>query len=151
MLKVEMAPSTPKSPAAKTAAKPARPAKADGPASAPKPAAKGADAAAAKASVKAKDKAKPAAKPGNDLVRLKDIIETVAAATGLKKPDAKKAVDATLTAIAAALGKKSILALPPLGKLRVAKVADGVMTLKLRQAGASGPKGLALAQDDEDS
>ena len=163
MLKVAMPPSTPKSPAAKEKpAKLARQAKAEGPAKAKdqtgkaaarpaRPAAKGANASAAKLKPAPKLAAKPAGKPGTDMVRLKDIIESVAAATGQKKPEAKKAVEATLSAIGAALAQKSILALPPLGKLRVAKASAGVMTLKLRLAGATKAKGLALADDDEDS
>ena len=141
MLKVAMPPSTPKSPAAKEKpAKLARQAKAEGPAKAKdqtgkaaarpaRPAAKGANASAAKVKpapkLAAKPAEKPAGKPGTDMVRLKDIIESVAAATGQKKPEAKKAVEATLSAIGAALAQKSILALPPLGKLRVAKASAG--------------------------
>ncbi|MCX7287518.1 MAG: HU family DNA-binding protein [Rhodobacterales bacterium] len=142
-----MAPTTPEA----TAAKPKKAAKAAAPDGKPKQArarpaktaSKGQDASAAKS--------KAAAESGSDMVKLKDIIEGVAAATGLKKPDAKKAVEATLAAIGAALAQKSVLAVPPLGKLRVVKNTAGVMTLKLRLADASRAKGLALAQDEEDS
>lgn len=145
MLKVDMDPSTPNS----TAAKPRKAAKAAGPDGKPKPA----RARAARAASTGEDAAASTAGAGTggDVVKLKDIVEGVAAATGLKKPDARKAVDATLAVIGAALAQKSTLFLPPLGKLRVAKATAGVMTLKLRLADASRAKGLALAEDEEDS
>ena len=92
-----------------------------------------------------------AARSDSDVVRLKDLVDTVSTATGLKKSDAKKAVEAALAGIATALAAKSVLVAPPLGKLRVAKANGSVLTLKLRLADASGAKGLALAQDGEDS
>jgi nucleoid DNA-binding protein len=143
-----MAPSTPKP----TAAKPARPArtpKTDKPvrAASPVKAAAKAVPAASKRSA-----AKPAAKSesGGDTIKLRDLIDTVAAATGAKKPEAKKAVEAVLAAIGAGLASRSMLVLPPLGKLRVAKANAGVLTLKLRMADATRAKGLALADGDED-
>lgn len=114
------------------AEKPARPAKAGKP---PKAASDGSKAAVAVASVK-----------------LKDIVTTVAAESGLKRPEAKQAVEATLAALAAALSREAVLVLPPLGKLRVARQANGVLTLKLRPPGGGGTSaGKALAADDEDS
>lgn len=92
----------------------------------------------------------PAPVPAVAPVRIKQLVHEVAEATGLKKPEAKKAVEATLAAIGTALAAKSTLAVPPLGKLRVAKASAGVMTLKLRLADASRAKGLALAEDGED-
>jgi Bacterial DNA-binding protein len=155
ILKVDMAPSTPDS----IAVKPKKAARTTAQDDKPKPdRARPAQSAAkivAKTVAKGEEataaKTKVAAEPGGDIVKLRDIIESVAAATGLKKPDAKKAVDATLAAIGAALAQKSILAVPPLGKLRVAKATAGVMTLKLRLADASRAKELALAEDEEDS
>lgn len=82
--------------------------------------------------------------------RLKDLVDTVAAATGAKKPEAKKAVEATLGALATALNAGSVLALPPLGKVRIVKTTATALTLKLRPI-AGGQAGLALADQDEGS
>ena len=144
-----MAPTTPKPPTEKPA-KPVRAAKpakaATALAKAEKPAARRTPKAAA-----AKPAAKTVAKPATNTVKLRDLVDSVVAATGAKKPDAKKAVEAVLDAIGAGLAAKSMLVLPPLGKLRVVKANAGVMTLKLRLADASRAKGMALADDDEDS
>jgi len=91
----------------------------------------------------------PAANPA-EVVRLRDLVESVVLATGAKKPEAKKAVEATLAAIGSALAAKSTLVVPPLGKLRLVKANAGVMTLKLRVSDAARAKGLALADDEED-
>jgi hypothetical protein len=141
-----MAPRTPKDPEKKPAkAKPAANAAA-------KPAATAAGARAAKPPLKVVEK--PAAAGKAVGFKLKDLVDQVATATGAKKPDAKKAVEATLAAISAALGAGSDLALPPLGKLRIAKTAGAVLTLKLRPIGggdASETRGAkALADTGED-
>ena len=144
-----MAPSTPK-----PTAKPSRSAKspkAPKPSRAAKPATAQTEpvpATAAKPAV-----AKPASKPvpATDTIKLRNLIDTVAAATGAKKPEAKKHVEAVLAAIGAGLAAKSVLAVPPLGKLRVAKSNGSVLTLKLRLADTSRAAGLALAEDEEDS
>jgi hypothetical protein len=136
-----MAPSTPKS----TAAKPSRPAKAEKPVKSAK-ATGGTEAGSAPVG-----KPAPAAKPAAVTVKLRDLIDSVASATGAKKPDAKASVEAVLAAIGAGLAAKSVLVVPPLGKLRVAKSNGSVLTLKLRLADASRAAGLALADDDEDS
>ena len=101
--------------------------------------------------------AKPeAAAARKEAFRLKDLVAEVAEATGGKKPDVKRTVEATLAALAGALGRGTDLAVPPLGRARVVKAAgkDGaaVLTLKLRLGGAdtSGAK-LGLADDGEDS
>ncbi|OYX26896.1 MAG: hypothetical protein B7Z10_01830 [Rhodobacterales bacterium 32-66-7] len=96
-----------------------------------------------------KAEAAPAAEAVATL-RLKDLVDTVATATGAKKPEAKKAVEATLAALAAALNAGSVLALPPLGKVRVVKTTATALTLKLRPV-AGGQAGLALADQGEDS
>lgn len=97
------------------------------------------------------DKAGTNAAPEGATVKLKDLVDQVSAATGAKKADVRRTVEATLTALGAALAAKSTLVVPPLGKLRVAKAADGVLTLKLRQTEAQRGAGLALAEDEEDS
>jgi hypothetical protein len=141
-----MAPRTPKD----TEKKPAK-AKPEGkPAAkvAAKPAAKPAGVRPAKPALKVVEKAAASAKPAG--LKLKDLVDQVATATGAKKPDAKKAVEATLTAIAAALKSGSDLTLPPLGKLRVAKTVGSVLTLKLRQAGEDKGAAKPLANTGED-
>jgi hypothetical protein len=153
-----MAPSTPKStapkqaPAKPAAAKAPRPAKAD---KAEKPAAvsrapKAKDAPATPATKTAATKSPVRAAPVNT-IKLRDLIDTVAAATGAKKPDAKASVEAVLAALGAGLATKSVLVVPPLGKLRVAKSNGSVLTLKLRLADTARAAGLALADEDEDS
>jgi hypothetical protein len=141
-----MAPRTPKD----TDKKPAK-AKAEA-SPAAKPAGKPAADRQAKPALKVVEK--PAAKAKAAGFKLKDLVEQVASATGSKKPDAKKAVEAVLTAMASALKSGSDLALPPLGKLRVAKTTGTVLTLKLRQAGGETAGKTAgakpLADDGED-
>lgn len=145
-----MAPRTPKDPEKKPAkAKPGPKPVAVNPAAAPV-------ARPAKPALKVVEKSSPATKQAG--LKLKDLVDQVAAATGTKKPDAKKAVEAVLAAMSAALKSGSDLALPPLGKLRVAKTTGSVLTLKLRQpdgdkpAGkpARKPAGKTLADDGED-
>ena len=82
--------------------------------------------------------------------KLKDLVDQVASATGTKKPDAKKAVEATLAAIAAALKSGSDLALPPLGKLRIARTTGAVLTLKLRTGAGEKAAAKPLADSGED-
>ena len=96
----------------------------------------------------AKTPAKVAAKVAG--FKLKDLVDQVASATGTKKPDAKKAVEATLAAIAAALKSGSDLALPPLGKLRIARTTGAVLTLKLRTGAGEKAAAKPLADSGED-
>jgi Bacterial DNA-binding protein len=85
------------------------------------------------------------------MIKLKDLVDSVTAATGGKKPEVRKTVEATLSAIGAALATGSALAIPPLGKLRVVKNTGPAMTLKLRLADSSKAAGLALADEADDS
>jgi hypothetical protein len=153
-----MAPNAPKS----TPAKAARPAKADKPPKADKPARAAKPVKAETAPVEAATPlpasgAKPdrmarkKAAAAVETIKLRNLVDTVAAATGTKKPDAKLQVEAVLAAIGAGLAAKSVLVVPPLGKLRVVKSNGAVLTLKLRLADRSRAAGLALAEDDEDS
>lgn len=96
-------------------------------------------------------KAEPALAVAAEVLRLKDLVETVATATGANKPEAKKVVEATLAALAAALTAGATIVVPPLGKLRVVKATGVAMTLKLRPAGPAKPGALALAEPDQDS
>jgi DNA-binding protein HU-alpha len=162
-----MAPSNPKSPKAKSGEKPAKARPQAKARSAMSTKAATAGTAVAKAPVA---KTNPAVKPTLTVVekpaalarpaatapalKLKDLVERVAAATGAKKPEAKRSVEAVLAAISAALKSGADLSLPPLGKLRIARTTGSVLTLKLRQAGAgkgdekAGAK--PLADDGED-
>lgn len=160
-----MPPRTPKEPALKLVGTPAAKA-----ASGPRPAKPAAMAAAAKAArparaqkpVKAaKPAAKSAARPAADpatsgKLKLRDLVDSVASATGTSKKDARLAIEATLEALAAALKRGDDLNLPPLGRARVAKSAEkdgnATLTLKLRLGGAAKPGAKqGLADDGEDS
>lgn len=105
--------------------------------------------AAARPALKAVEPAVPPAASGPGL-KLKDLVDSVALATGGKKPDVKKAVEATLAALGEALSSGKALAVPPLGKLRVVKNKGAALTLKLRRADSPKAAGLALANDGED-
>lgn len=127
-----------------------------------KPAAKVKPAAKAKPAAKVKPEAEAGAgKPDkaavrSDAFKLKDLVAAVAEATGGKKPEVKRVVEATLASLGMALGRGSDLAVPPLGRARIVKSSgkDGaaILTLKLRLGGAdqAGAK-QALADDGEDS
>ena len=84
-------------------------------------------------------------------LKLKDLIESVARATGGRKADVKATVEATLSTIGEALATGKSLAIPPLGKLRVVKNKGPALTLKLRLADGAKAAGLGLADDEEDS
>lgn len=88
---------------------------------------------------------------GGGMMKLRDLIEAVAGATGGRKPEVKATVDATLAALGEALATGKTLAVPPLGKLRVVKTKGAALTLKLRLADTAKAAGLALADDGEDS
>lgn len=131
-------------------AKPAKPAKPQQPAKAARAAKPGKP--AAKADMPAKAAAKPAPATG---LKMRDLIDSVATATGAKKPDVKVTVEATLAALATALKSGTDMTLPPLGKLRVVKLVEKggatMMTLKLRHGGGSAkPGSKPLADDGED-
>ena len=133
-----MAPRTPKDPE-KQPAKTARAAKTS---------AKAKPAAAAPALTVVEPAASDAA---GGAMKLRELIESVVATTGGKKPEVKTVVEATLSALGAALATGRALAVPPLGKLRVVKNKGPALTLKLRLADGAKAAGLALADDGEDS
>lgn len=124
-----MAPRTPKDPEAK--------------------AGKAAKSGTSKPAAKAEAAASPDPAPSATL-KLKELIDGVAAKTGGKKPEVKAAVEATLAALGEALATGKALAVPPLGKLRVVKNKGPALTLKLRLADGAKAAGLALADDGED-
>lgn len=86
-----------------------------------------------------------------EVLKTKDLIDMVAAGTGAKKADLRQIIEATLEAIGKSLATGIDMNIPPLGKLRVAKNASPVMTLKLRLADGPRAAGLALADTEEDS
>jgi len=92
--------------------------------------------------------AEAAVAPG--ILKLKELVDAVAAATGGKKPEVKPLVEATLAALGKALATGRAVAAPPLGKIRVVKTKGPALTLKLRLADDSKAAGLALADDGED-
>lgn len=147
---------TPKSTDDSAAAKPAK-AKAKAPKpKAAKPAAvkpAAAKPAAAKPALKVVAKpaeAAPAKASAKASLKLTELVERVADATGAKKPEAKKSVEATLAALSAALHAGTDINLPPLGKLRVARTAGSVLTLKLRTGAGEKAGAKPLADDGED-
>ena len=142
-----MPPNLPKPTGAK-ATRPPKAAEAEKPVRTAKPARTATNTAPSAARIAGKAPSKAAA---TDMIKLRDLVDTVAAATGAKKPEARKYVEAVLAAIGTGLAAKSVLMVPPLGKLRVAKSNGSILTLKLRLADGSRAAGLALADDDEDS
>jgi nucleoid DNA-binding protein len=113
---------------------------AGGSARARKPTAKSVIAAARPA---ADDAAVPAATKVATL-RKKELIERVAAVSGVKKQDTRAIIDAVLSVLGDALAAGETLALPPLGKARVNrhKDVDGgeILTVKLRRGGPATAK-----------
>ena len=88
------------------------------------------------------DTAKPA-RPG--LLRKGDLLDRLAAGSGLKKPQVKDTLEVVLAELGAALERGDDLVLPPLGRLKMVKrkVQGGteVLTLRLRRAGEAGAGG----------
>lgn len=77
-------------------------------------------------------------------LRLKDLVEQIAAgADGVKKKDVKAVVEATLAALGTALSAGRDLHLPPLGKARVGRQkgqagsGDELLVIRLKRGGAS--------------
>jgi hypothetical protein len=148
-------PTTAKPAGATRRAKPASPDKSEKPARMAKPSKPAlvevAVAAAAPARADQADRKERKQAAAVETIKLRNLVDAVAADTGAKKPEAKKMIEAVLAALGAGLAAKSVFNVPPLGKLRVAKSNGTVLTLKLRLADTSRAAGLALAEDDEDS
>lgn len=72
------------------------------------------------------------------VVKKKDFLDRVVAASGAKKPVARELTEAVLSVLGAALAAGESLALPPLGKLRVTRQIDKqggeVLLVKIRRA-----------------
>ncbi|SHE60536.1 DNA-binding protein [Loktanella atrilutea] len=100
--------------------------------------------------------------PGGGTVKKADFIDRVVARSGVKKKDAKPAIEATLAEIAAIMADGGELILPPVGKLKTVKVKDvgegaQMLTLKLRTTkdpatpAAMGNTKSGVAEDADDS
>ena len=85
-------------------------------------------------------------KPVRDEVTKKELVASMVAATGMKKGDARRAMEATVTAIAEALNAGKDLSLPPLGKIKIARTKETpngklvVMRAKLKDPKSAAPK-----------
>jgi len=77
------------------------------------------------------------AKTAAPVYRKKDLVDSVATRSGVKKKAVKPVVDAVLAELASALQRGDVLSMPPLGKLAVNRSKEGaradVMILKLRR------------------
>ena len=88
---------------------------------------------------------------GEEFLRKKDLIEAAVARAGVKKRDAKPAIEAALAIIGETLGEGRGLNMPGLGKLKVqnSKDLEGVQVVNLRlrrkttEVEESGEEGLA--------
>lgn len=91
-------------------------------------------------------------------LRLKDLIEKVAAQSSVPKKAVREVTEAVLTGIGAALDRGEEFNLPGLGRAKVVKTTDkggqAVLTLKLKRGGpekASGKAKEGVAEPGEDS
>ena len=124
-----------------------------------KPAAGAKPAAVSKATQPAATNPAPSAeaKVVGEVVKLKELVEAVSAASGAKKKEARELVEATLAALGAVLTSGKELNLPGLGRLKVVKTLEKanngrILTAKIRMGGdknASDSK-QPLAQPGED-
>lgn len=86
-------------------------------------------------------------------LKKKDFIDRAAGKSGIRKSDAKAAIEATLATLAEALAAGQELVLPPLGKLKVAKEKHGkngvqlVLKLNLTKPDEPGAEPLAEAAE----
>lgn len=139
------------------ATSPSKKSAAAGKSAAKKPAA--AKASAAEAVPAAAEAGAPAVEKANVELRLKGLLDRVIATSGAKKPAARSVTEAVLKELGDALSAGQVLNLPGLGKLRVARAAEGpagAMTLKLRRPGPGAEKPAEaaaepLAEAGEDS
>ncbi|MCU0803175.1 MAG: HU family DNA-binding protein [Rhodobacteraceae bacterium] len=98
----------------------------------------------------------PAGKVRGATLKMKDLVAQVSDAAGGRKKGVKEIVEATLTALGAALGKGDAINLPGFGRAKVAHPEDKgtgkPMTIKLRSQPAAaarkaGKEGLAEAAE----
>lgn len=90
----------------------------------------------------------------DNVMRKRDLIDRVVAQSGVKKKDAKPAIEAALAILGEALSNEEQLNLPPLGKVMVNRKKDidngEILVIKLRRSkqaieGTNAP----LEEDDE--
>ena len=92
-------------------------------------------------------------KPASQALKLKDLVERVAKASGAKKNGLKEIVEAVLAEMGQALSEGKELNLPPLGKAKVNRQKGDLLVVKLKRSGGekSGKKdvteGVAEAED----
>jgi nucleoid DNA-binding protein len=96
--------------------------------------------------------------PANAL-KIKDLVEKVALATGAKKPQIREILEAGLAVMGNALSGGAMLNLPPFGKAKVSRAAETgsgkPMTIKLHRSPAAdqktrGAKAKQSLADDQD-
>ncbi|MEL6644669.1 MAG: HU family DNA-binding protein [Pseudomonadota bacterium] len=78
--------------------------------------------------------------PNAPTMRKPELIDRVVLRSGVKKRDAKPAIEAALAVLGEALSEGEVLQLPPLGKLRVTRTVEQdegeVLVCKLRRRAA---------------
>jgi nucleoid DNA-binding protein len=93
-----------------------------------------------------------AVRSGSQLKK-KDMVERVAAASGVKRADARAVLDAALALIGERLAAGDELQLPPLGRLRMLREKDNgrarIATLRLQVAGEDEAGKDPLAEDGD--
>lgn len=81
----------------------------------------------------------PAAAPAPEVdappaeLKMKELVDRVVTVTGTRRSQVKPVVEATLAHLGATLDEGKSFSLPGLGKARVAKVVDRMLTVKLRR------------------
>ena len=86
------------------------------------------------------------AKPDAPELTKKEMVERMVAASGMKKGDARRALEASMEAVAQALREGYNLSLPPLGKIKIARTKDTpngkmvVLRTKLKDPAKAVPK-----------
>jgi len=95
-----------------------------------------------------------AAPPLRLQMKKKEFIDLATARSGIRKPDARAAIEATLATLAQALSAGQDLILPPLGRLKVARekpTRKGRMLMLRLQLDEGAKAADPLADDDADS
>lgn len=87
------------------------------------------------------------------MLKKKDIVERAAERSGLKRGEARKAVEAALDVLAEALLSGAELMVPPLGKIKVVKEKQAanarILTVKIRVPNESGGRKDPLAEPED--
>lgn len=75
-------------------------------------------------------------KPAGQVLKVKELVEQVAKASGAKKKDLKEIIEAVLAELGQALSEGKELNLPPLGKAKVNRQKGDLLVVKLKRSGA---------------